>query len=251
MPRHPYLALAVALAAAPCPALAQTAELPPEVRGSWDVSAAACAQEGTGVTRIDIGPGTIDTFGGTGTVAEVEVTGPVTFAAVDFVQLEGVETVEPATREYFRFTQRDGGDRMTLIWQGVQTVDLVRCGAAPSPEAQDTGPAPSPTAAGPLPLRAGLFVLAGDDCDAPGGAAWRVYDGAGLHGASSRSCVIGAATVLGGATVLDQTCTAAYDGSESRRRDVIAIEAPRRFTLLEEGEAAVQAFDWCGPRLRP
>ena len=163
------------------PALAQS--LPADVVGAWDASAEACAGPGS-MTRIDIAPTRIDTFGGNAIVREVERQGAVTFAATDFEQTEGAAEVGPRTREYFRFTPT-GPNAMTMIWKDVQTVNLVRCGArqidagtVPAMPA-DTGDAPVPVSTEPrmgtrLPIPLGLWVIAGEPCESPANAAWRV-----------------------------------------------------------------------------
>ncbi|MGR3436322.1 MAG: hypothetical protein ACU0CO_15765 [Shimia sp.] len=248
------LVLAAAVAALASPALAQS--LPPEVVGSWDISAASCARPGTSVSQIDIAPDRIDTFGGNALLREVERIGTATFAAGDFEQTEGAAEVEPRTREYFRLSQPEGPDRMRFVWKGVQAVDLVRC-AEPTAAAETTAPsAPVPSDApahdGQLPIPLGLWVVAGTSCESPADAAWRVYDGAGLRGAASTRCEIDATQRQDdGSLLFSQFCTASHDGAISAVRDRITVTAPRRFTLVEGGEGEGQDFNWCGPRLTP
>ena len=237
-----------ALACLALPARADT--LPPEVTGSWDVSAEACATTGTTMSRIDVAPGRIDTFGGNALVREVTRIGAATFAATDFEQTEGAAEIAPRTREHFRLSQRDGPDRMRFVWKGVQTVDLVRCGARAA--AAPPGSSPAPGFDGQLPIPLGLWVVAGESCESPANAGWRVYDGAGLRGASSTLCEIDATQrQADGSILFSQLCTASYDGSVSAVRDRITVTAPRRFTLVEDGETEGQDFKWCGPRLAP
>ena len=248
------LAVAAAAATLALPALAQS--LPPNLVGSWDVSVASCAAPGTSVSRIDVAPGRIDTFGGNALVREVSRTGPVTFAAADFEQLEGAAEIAPRTREYFRMDQREGLDRMRLVWMGVQTIDLVRCAAAAAAPASVPAPAASnpdaPTFDGQLPIPLGLWVIAGESCENPADAGWRVYDGAGLRGGASTRCETDATQrQADGSLLFSQLCTASYDGSVSAVRDRITVTAPRRFTLVEDGETEGQDFNWCGSRLTP
>lgn len=238
------------------PALAQS--LPADVVGSWDASAQACAATGTSVTRIDIAATRIDTFGGNAIVREVERQGAVTFAATDFEQTEGAAEVGPRTREYFRFTPT-GPNAMTMIWKDVQTVDLVRCGSQQTdagkvpavPDETLMPVSPEPTMGTRLPIPLGLWVVAGESCESPANAAWRVYDDAGLRGASSSRCEIDAAQEEGDSILFSQLCTATYDGEVRATRDRITITAPRRFMLVEGDEGAGQDFNWCGPRMEP
>lgn len=102
--------------------------LPARAVGSWDVSAEECRKAGTSVTQVDITRRGISTYGGNAIVRQVVLAGPVTFVAADFLQTEGVQELGPRARNYFRLTQRDGRDRLNIIWKDVQTVDLVRCG---------------------------------------------------------------------------------------------------------------------------
>ena len=239
-------------AAAPSPARS----LPSGVVGSWDVSLASCAAPGTSVSRIDIAPERIDTFGGNALVREVTRIGTATFAAADFEQLEGAAEIAPRTREYFRLSQREGPDRMRFVWKDVQTVDLVRCevqiAAAPAPAPSEPVASDAPTFDGQLPIPLGLWVVAGESCESPANAGWRVYDGAGLRGASSSRCEIDAVQrQADGSVLFSQLCRASYDGSVSAVRDRITITASRRFTLVEDGEGAGQDFNWCGSRLTP
>ena len=259
------LAIAASIGLA-SPALAQS--LSPDLAGRWDVSNEACAASGTATTGIAIASDRIDTFGGNALVREVERQGAITFVAADFRQIEGVPELGPRTREYFRFAPI-GPDRMTMIWKDVQTVDLVRCGrqatavgngtmgvgdaAAPATSARASAEDGStePTYDGQLPIALGLWVVAGEDCRSPANAAWRVYDGAGLRGASSLRCEIDTTQQHGDAIVFSQLCEARYDGQIRPTRDRITITASRRFTLVEGDEGAGQDFNWCGSRLQP
>lgn len=230
--------------------------LPSKLVGVWDISQATCAEEGTSVTQIDIAARRIDTFGGNAIVREVEQTGDVTFVAADYQQLEGAADVEPRERAYFRFDQNGGADRMTFVWRDVQTVDLVRCetDAIEGANAPTLPESPVPTHLvfdGELPIPLGLWTVAGTSCQSLANPSWRVYDGAGLRGASSTSCDIDATERQGNIIVFSQLCTASYDGEVARTRDRITITAPRRFTLFEDSEGTGQDFNWCGPNLRP
>lgn len=243
--------LLVAVFGLAAPALGQP--LPTDVLGSWDVSAEECRASGTSMTQIVIAPGKIDTYGGDAIVRDVERSGPVTFVAADYLQIEGAVAMGERERNYFRLTQRDRPNRLNFRWKDVQTVDLVRCHDA------STNPEPSERVVGEpsahddrvLPLPTGLWVIAGESCQNPANASWRTYDGRGIYGASSRSCEIDSVSAEGRRYVIEQTCIATYDGSETTHRDIVSKQAPKRFGLMEDGEANMQDFNWCGPRLRP
>lgn len=236
------------------PACAQS--LPPDLPGVWDVSVEACAALGTSITRIDITSERIETFGGSAIVREVEQIGDVTFVAGDFQQLEGAAEIEPREPAYFRFDRRDGPDRMTFVWKDVQAIDLVRCNTSSGGD-RDAAPIPGATPStvpaydGQLPIPLGLWVIAGVPCETPANVAWRVYDGAGLRGASSARCEIDATERQGNGILFSQLCTRSYDGKVEPTRDHITVTAPRRFTLVESNEGMGQDFNWCGPQLHP
>ena len=242
------LLFVVAVIGLTTPALGQS--LPNDVLGSWDVSAEECRTSGTSMTQIDIMPRTIDTYGGDAIVKDVERSGPVTFVAADYLQVEGAMETGEREPNYFRLTQREGPDRLNFRWKNVQTVDLVRCDTDTATSDRSTG-APSTPEDGVLPLPTGLWVIAGDDCQNPANASWRTYDGLGIYGASSRNCEIDAVSKDGSRYIIDQTCIATYDGSETTHRDTVSKQAPKRFGLMEAGETTMQDFNWCGPRLRP
>ena len=247
------MAGAALLACIAVPAGAQS--LPAELTGRWDISTEACDTPGTSQSQVDITALRIDTFGGIAEVREVKRTGPVVFVAADFQQLEGVETVPAPSREYFRFEQRIGPDRLRMIWKDVQTTDLVRCGAAPT-DSSAPSPAPDDQASydGRLPLPLGLWVLSDLEtgCQNPPNAAWRVYDGIGLRGAASRRCEIDSTQFQADGILFSQLCEASYNGAVEATRDFIRVTAPRSFTLVEGADgSAGQDFDWCGPALAP
>ena len=228
-------------------ALAQ--EIPSQAQGSWDVSAEECRAPGTSVTQIDIAADRIDTYGGNAMVQEVERSGPVTFVAAAYLQTEGVPELGPREPAYLRLTQREGPDRLNLIWKGAQTVDLVRCEGETA--GADSAEAEGGNTAGALPLVLGLWVLEGENCETPANAGWRIYDGDGIRGARSQSCKITAVSAEGNRNTIDQTCVAAYDGSSTTYRDTVVIESPKRFGLIEDGETERQDFTWCSLRMEP
>lgn len=211
-PRHIYLPTAAVFLLA-SPVVAQS--LPSDVFGRWDISAAECRTPGTSFTQIDIGAESIDTYGGDAIIREIDLSGPVTFVAADFLQTEGAAEPGRRKRTYFRLTQRDGPDRLNLIWKDVQTVDLVRCDTAdprdPSHE-KDAGEPLDRSETIP-PIEPGLWVIAGGDCKDPSNAAWRTFDGRGLDGSQSSRCEIDAVSNDDDRYVIEQTCTATYEVS--------------------------------------
>ena len=245
-------ALVALLLAAP----ASGQSLPSGLVGGWDISPASCATEGTPVTRIDIASQRVETFGGNAIIREVEQIGAVTFAAVDFQQLEGVEDVAPRERTYFRFDHSAGPDRLKFVWKDIKTVDLFRCDTDARAEAGAASlpgsPAPAgPVDDGPLPILQGLWVIAGTSCGTPSDAAWRVYDGSGLRGAASTMCQIEATQPQGDGILFSQLCTATQDGEVAPTRTLITRTTPGRVSLIEGGEGEDQDFNWCGPQLQP
>lgn len=228
------------------PAFAQS--LPPDLVGTWSISSEVCAASGTSITQIDVTPGRIETFGGNAIIREVEQIGPATFVAGDFQQLEGVADVSPRTREHFRFSRREEPDRMRFIWKGVLSDDLVRCSDVDTDASAPATPA-VPASGGHLPIPVGLRVLAGESYDNPANASWRVYDDAGLRGASSERCEINATERQGSSIMFSQLCAASFDGSVQPTRDRLTITAPHRFTLVESDERPGQDFNWCGSEL--
>ncbi|QFT60958.1 hypothetical protein FIU94_19170 (plasmid) [Sulfitobacter sp. THAF37] len=67
------------------------------------------------------------TFGGDAIVRDIVRTAPVIYIAADFLQIEGQAEIGSRERTYFRFTQREGPDRLNVVWKDVFIVDLVRC----------------------------------------------------------------------------------------------------------------------------
>ncbi|MDP5308553.1 hypothetical protein [Paracoccus spongiarum] len=246
----PFSAASIAMLGLATSGVAQS--LPDTVLGSWDVSAEECRTAGTSVTQIDITPGTIVTFGGDAIIVDIDRSGPVTFVAAAYLQTEGAIEVGAREPAYFRLTQSEGRDRLSLVWKDVQAVDLVRCGAdarAGIPRGRDADGSRDRRDS-LLPIPTGVRVIAGDDCQSPANASWHIFDGRGLYGAQSRRCTIDTVFPEGPRLTVDQTCTAARDGHRSTRRDHLTMEAPRRFSLVAEGEAAGQDFNCCGPDLR-
>jgi hypothetical protein len=234
---------------------AQGQSLPSGVLGSWDISAEGCRTPGISMTQIDVTVDKIEMYAGNAIVRTVDRSGQVSFVAADFLQTEGAVALGERERSYFRFTQRDGADRLNFVWKDVQTVDLVRCDDINAGFEEAIAERNSAEIVSHfdriLPIPTGLWVVAGNDCDRPANASWRSYDGQGLYGARSRRCRIDSVSSEGSRYVIEQICSATYDGSETKHRDTIDIQAPKRFGLIEDGELTTQDFNWCGPRLRP
>lgn len=128
---------------------------------------------------------------------------------------------------------------MNFVWKDVQTLDLVRCdGNTASYDHAATVQQAAVTSDenGVLPIPAGLWTVAGEDCDNPVGASWRAYDGNGLVGAQCAMCEITNVVQDGRRYTIDQTCVATHHGSRSSSRSSVEIQAPTRFGFLEDGE---------------
>lgn len=129
MPRSLLTLSILILSFAASPTFAEV--LPDSVIGIWDTSTSRCEVPGTSITKIEIAEDMILTFGGDAIVRDIVRTGPITYIAADFLQIEGQAEIGLRERTYFRFTQREGPDQLNVVWKDVFIVDLVRCNDAP------------------------------------------------------------------------------------------------------------------------
>ena len=145
-----------------------------------------------------------------------------------------------ATAKFGKADQRD--DAGNVMARQVRAVVDLRLGA-PAP---DTRATPTPTSATPgtLPLRPGVYVLAGSRCKNPANAAFRIWTGRGLSGSATRACRAGVLRQRGTAYRIANSCEATYDGKRSSEN--LAIDVLRRdrfrldegtFTRCADGEA--------------
>ncbi|TPW27715.1 hypothetical protein [Pararhizobium mangrovi] len=82
-----------------------------------------------------------------------------------------------------------------------------------------------------VPLTPGVYVLEGTSCENPANAAWRVWDGRGLSGSSTRAC---RATILsqdGKTYTLRNSCENTYDGSRSDETIAMTVTDQVHFTV--------------------
>lgn len=66
-----------------------------------------------------------------------------------------------------------------------------------------------------VPLTPGVYVLEGTSCQNPANAAWRIWDGKGLSGSSTKACRATIVSQNGATYTLRNSCQNTYDGSRS------------------------------------
>jgi hypothetical protein len=117
-------------------------------------------------------------------------------------------------------------------------------GAAAKPPPTGTPPPPANTR-GVLPLRPGVYVIAGSDCAAPANAGLRFYDGRGISGTATHACEALVRAHEGDRYEVDQSCidTPAGDGPRTIEPQAITVHDARSFTLETERGAA--RFNQC------
>ena len=86
-------------------------------------------------------------------------------------------------------------------------------------------------AAGPLPLREGVYVLHGTPCADPPFAAIRSYDGIGLGDPHSHACVARVVAHRGVHYVVDNNCIDAGVGAAPRSTERLALTVGSRETF--------------------
>lgn len=147
-------------------------------------------------------------------------------------QVDGSGTVMRADFpriEAFRFSKRDG----------------------PAPARGSTAPATpivTPTT-GVLPLRIGVYVAQDIACDDPPNSGFRIYDGQGISGSSTKTCRLNVASTSGGVVRGSQSCINTYDQSRTDNPVRVTVRSNDRF-LIEDGGAA-QSFRRCETRELP
>jgi hypothetical protein len=84
-----------------------------------------------------------------------------------------------------------------------------------------------------FPLKTGMYVSTGQDCDNSANAGTRWYDGKGIRGSATHACRSKIVGRRGDAFVVDQNCIDTPSGSGPRRveRQVITIQDMQRFSL--------------------
>ena len=95
-----------------------------------------------------------------------------------------------------------------------------------------------------LPLRPGVYVLAGTSCASPANAAFRIFDGKGLSGSTTRGCRATVTSRDGNRWQVDQSCVDTYSGERTSQPQTLNVSTDTGFILAEAGEPA-QAFRLC------
>lgn len=86
-----------------------------------------------------------------------------------------------------------------------------------------------------IPLTPGVYVAEGTSCENPANAAWRVWDGKGLSGSSTRACRAEVLSHSGDTYRLRNSCENTYDGS--RTDETLAITVTDQVHFTTEGVA--------------
>ena len=109
---------------------------------------------------------------------------------------------------------------------------------APQSEAgapTETGDAPQGFAAIDVPLTPGVYVLEGTSCETPANAAWRIWDGDGLSGASTEDCEAEIISHEGRTYRMRNSCVNTYDGS--RTPETLTMTVPDQAHFSVNGQA--------------
>ncbi|WP_327449267.1 hypothetical protein [Brevundimonas sp.] len=109
----------------------------------------------------------------------------------------------------------------------------------PAPEAPGTPPGGS----GALPLTPGVYVGEGAGCGRPPNAGFRIYDGRGISGSSTRDCRATIKSSDGNVHQVEQSCEDTYSGRRSSLDQRVVIPTPSTFTLTEGGDT--ETFRLC------
>lgn len=94
---------------------------------------------------------------------------------------------------------------------------------------------PAGTAPGTIPLTPGVYVVEGSSCENPANAAWRIWNGRGLSGSSTRACRAEVLSRSGDTYRLRNSCENTYDGS--RTDETLAITVTDQVHFTTEGVA--------------
>lgn len=113
--------------------------------------------------------------------------------------------------------------------------------ATPGASAAKPAPKGAPAQSVPeqVPLTPGVYVLEGTACENPANAAWRVWDGQGLSGSSTRECRAKIVSRSGDTFTLRNSCENTYDGSRTDETLAMTVTDQVHFSLEE------QSFESC------
>lgn len=86
--------------------------------------------------------------------------------------------------------------------------------------------------------------MAGTSCANPANAAFRIFDGRGLSGSTTRDCRATANSSDGNRWQVNQSCVDTYSGQRTSQPQTLAFGTDGYFTLAEAGESA-QTYRLC------
>lgn len=109
--------------------------------------------------------------------------------------------------------------------------------AAPRTSTEATA-TPSTSAASQVPLTPGVYVFRGTTCENPANVAWRVWDGKGLSGSSTRACRARILSQDGNTYTLRNTCQNTYDGSRSDETFIMTVTDQVHFSVKGQSFAS-------------
>jgi hypothetical protein len=105
----------------------------------------------------------------------------------------------------------------------------------------DTSPGPG----GVFRLKPGVYVSKGQPCSDPANAAIRVYDGKGIRGSATHSCVAKLVKKMGDRYTVDESCIDAPTGAGKRttERQILAVNNAIEFAIDKRG--SVTTYRYC------
>ncbi len=112
-------------------------------------------------------------------------------------------------------------------------------------DSSDITPAAAGGASVAVPLTAGVYVLKGTSCETPANAAWRMWDGDGLLGSSTRNCRATVISQSGKDYRLRNSCENTYDGTRTDEDLLMTVTDQVHFSVKG------QAFDPCSTAQLP
>jgi hypothetical protein len=96
----------------------------------------------------------------------------------------------------------------------------------------------------------GTYVEVGVDCGNPPNASWRIWNGEGLSGSTTRACKASPSVGQANGIKVAQTCIDNYSGTPSSTTFVLRATTRNRFALIVEG-GGDQVFRLCPPAELP
>lgn len=104
----------------------------------------------------------------------------------------------------------------------------------------DTSQAPG----GVFRLKPGVYVSKSQPCSDPANAGIRVYDGKGIRGAATHSCVAKILNQVGKRFTVDESCTNTPTGPGKRitERQIITVSNALQFAIYERRKATTYRY---------